>query len=285
MGQELEQDRHSVNLGTDLEIGHEPFGDADPGVCGADASECETPPHELDGPPERSEVAMIEEVFEPFVGEKTVLGIDPTDGLPVPMNEGPELHEAPAFRYENFICVEDAREYVEILQNEIDVAWDRNVSDLRYALEPTHGAVKLEACSYYGPDGAPRARRAFKPEDVKRAFGLTYVSVAPDAFVLVRPKRPRCEHLRRQVLSQDGVPEGERGHFLIFRNCSVRRSVGGALMSLRDQAVYACDYRSPADPESTKRHLDEPEKKQLERPDTRLPMFSGPAVPLPDLEA
>lgn len=282
MAQELEQDRHRTDLGEDLEVGHEPFGDADPGSCGADASECEVEPHVFDGPPERCEVPIVEEAMEPFVPAKTVFGIDPQDGLPVPINEGPDLHEAPELRYDNFVCVEDARQYVEMFASEF-VHWGAREQAVRAMLAARD--VTFTMRTFYNDDGFARARRTCAPGKVDVAFGVSYTMVSDKEAMLVRPIRPRCEHYRRQILSQDGVPEGELGHFLVFRNCAVRRSVGGALMSLRDQAVYACDYRSPPDPESAKKHLDEPEKKKLEREPVRLPMFTKPAVPLPDFDA
>jgi hypothetical protein len=286
MAQELEQDRHTPDLGEDLEVGHDPFGDADPGACGADASECEIAPHVLDGPPERSEVPVVEEAVEPYVGESTVFGVSPEDGLPVPLNEGPELHEAPPLRYDNFVCVEDARSYVEIFAGEGTALYPATASSpSRFdSVQKVIDLISYAPRSEFDQKGAPRERLTFEPSAVQTAFGIAYAKVREGAYVFVRPVRPRCEHLRRQVLSQDGVNEGEKCHFLIFRNCAVRRSVGGALMSLRDQAVYACDYRSPPDPGSVKTHLDDPEKRTLERPPTRLPMFQGPPVPLPDVE-
>jgi hypothetical protein len=281
MAKELEQDRQSEDLGPDLEVGHDPHGDADPGSCGASPDECEMTPHEFDAPPERSEIPILEEMMESFVPHQTVFGTDPEDGLPVPLNEDSSLHEAPPFRYDNFICVEDARAYVELFADELKAAWDGNIASIKNRFN-LRGSCSI---SRYAEDGSERSRQAWQPEDVKHAYGLAYVIVDDRDFLLVRPTRPRCEHLRRQVLNLAGVPEGEAGHFIVFRNCNIRRSVGGALMSLRDEAVYACDYRSPPDPESTKKYIDEPEKKQLERAPVRLPMFSGPAVPLPDIES
>ena len=53
------------------------------------------------------------------------------------------------------------------------------------------------------------------------------------------------------------------GHRIVFSNCMVRRSVGGAMMSLRDEAVYACEHRHPPDPESVRRHITDWNKERL----------------------
>jgi len=85
-----------------------------------------------------------------------------------------------------------------------------------------------------------------------------------DLLFLVRPIRERCRYYKRQVFSNDEEQDETKfGHRIIFRNCTMRKSVGGAFMSLRDEAVYACDYRSPAAPESVVRYLDEPDGRQL----------------------
>ncbi|MBW2672263.1 MAG: hypothetical protein JRD89_02455 [Deltaproteobacteria bacterium] len=34
-------------------------------------------------------------------------------------------------------------------------------------------------------------------------------------------------------------------------------------MTLRDEAVYACDYRDPPDPASAEKHLDSRDRKRL----------------------
>ena len=80
----------------------------------------------------------------------------------------------------------------------------------------------------------------------------------------------------RQILSHDGQPDpSEPGHRIIFRNCTIRRSVGGAFMGLRDEAVYACDYRNPQDPSTVKKFLDDPDHEKLrsEAYKVKLPLF------------
>lgn len=284
MAKELEEDRYEEFLGEDLELGHDPFGDADPGSCGAQVHECEMLPNELSAAPERSEVPMTEEMMEPFVPEKTVFGTDPEDGLPVAMDQAHELQEAPPFRYDTFICIEDERTFVEIFLDESEPLWKQDPKIQRSLIEKVQGALgrSIRFAERYLSDGSEAKRRSFDAAAVRVAFGVPYVLVNNE-IVFVRPARPRCEHLRRQVFNVSGTPEGEPGHFVVFRNCAARRSVGGAMMSLRDEAVYACEHRSPPDLESARRHIDEPDRRRLERVPVRLPMFHDgkPAAPAP----
>jgi len=95
-------------------------------------------------------------------------------------------------------------------------------------------------------------------------------------FILVRPLREACAHYKRQVTVNDDVPdEKEYGHRIVFRNCTKRRSVGGAFMGLRDEAIYACDYREPPHPESVRKYLDDPDRVHLgsDAYKRHLPMF------------
>jgi hypothetical protein len=100
-------------------------------------------------------------------------------------------------------------------------------------------------------------------------------------FYLVRPLREQCIHYRSQVFANDDEPDVTRpGHRIVFSNCMVRRSVGGAMMSLRDEAVYACEHRHPPDPESVRRHITDWNKERLAaaRHLVRVDMFNLPPV-------
>lgn len=79
-----------------------------------------------------------------------------------------------------------------------------------------------------------------------------------DASIHVTPKRLPCVHYVRQMVQFEHNPEVK----MISRLCSARRDRQGAFMSVRDRAVWACDMRSPPDPEST-RLLDEFDEKKL----------------------
>ncbi len=75
---------------------------------------------------------------------------------------------------------------------------------------------------------------------------------------IVDPKREPCIHYVRQMVQFEHNPEVK----MISRLCSARRDRQGAFLSVRDRAVWACDMRSPPDPESTKL-LDDFDNKKL----------------------
>jgi hypothetical protein len=103
------------------------------------------------------------------------------------------------------------------------------------------------------------------------------VSPHGGTWVPVRPKRERCKYYKRQILLNDDKKDGEFGRQHICRNCTMRRSIGGAFLSLRDEAVVACDYRDPPDEESVRVHLDEKDKARLDGGEPeRVPLFSLP---------
>lgn len=126
---------------------------------------------------------------------------------------------------------------------------------------PKRPDLRFGARSAYGFRGSSRAELSFAPSAVKSRFGVRFARVEPaeklkptfdglDA-VIVRPIREACVNYKRQMLANDDQPDTKApGHKLIFRNCTARRSVGGAYMSIRDEAVYACDYRSPPSKQS-----------------------------------
>jgi hypothetical protein len=85
-----------------------------------------------------------------------------------------------------------------------------------------------------------------------------------DTWTPVRPIRERCKHYKRQVFAKRGIDPGEFGHYDLYRNCVARRSVGGAFLTVKDEAVYACEYRDPPDEATVKKYLDEYDEKRLE---------------------
>lgn len=128
----------------------------------------------------------------------------------------------------------------------------RSRYDANAGVHSGDGAFKFDSDRAYSIDGVwlarvdasrdPTAPQASKPVPV------------PFQRVVVRPVRERCKHYKRQMFSNDDQPDvNTPGHYIVFRNCTVRRSVGGAFMSVSNEAVYGCDYRDPPCPGSSSR--------------------------------
>jgi hypothetical protein len=265
--------------------GQEPLEEVGPDESQDKASECETQIGELEGQPGACEIKHDEEVYDAFPVEEIPLVIDPTDGMPRPSDVNDELPLAQPFTYENVNCIEDDRQYVEVFYGEFN--------EKELPLIPASLGIAYR--TKHDQDGKERERRCFSPDLVQRVVGLfvvpmdpndssyreggrlsgSHITDSPRKYWYVRPIRPRCKHYKRQVFANDGIAKGDYGHCLVFRNCTTRRSVGGAFMSLRDEAVYACDYRDPPDLVSVEKYLDAPDRKKLsERPDLVLvPLF------------
>lgn len=211
-------------------------------------------------------VSFREEVADAFQPEPDFM-VPGADGLPVPANETVDPLIAPPFTVDHVVCLEDTRQWVELFEDEFDSGWIKRFDQVFL------GSVKTR--KRFSPEGEEDERTIYPAEWVIRRFDMDFVKMK-DKYVPVRPIRERCAHYQRQVVSNDGIPDPtEPGHRIIFRNCMARRSIGGAYLSLRDEAIYACDYRSPVDPKSTETYLDGPDRERLksEAYKTRLPLF------------
>lgn len=209
---------------------------------------------EADGP------SFKDEIFDAYSPEDEMMVPHPVDGLPVPAHEASSgTAYAPPFTHDHVVCVEDDRAYVEMFNEELILHGMRDETFFRR--------------NRFDAEGVQLERKTFTPDRVTERWGQKVVELSDEErvelnvspthkFIAVRPIRERCRYYSRQVLSQDGVPEGEVGHQIIFRNCMIRRSIGGAFMSVRDEAVYACDYRDPPHSESIKK-LDERDNDRL----------------------
>jgi hypothetical protein len=176
---------------------------------------------------------------------------------------------APPFTVDHVVCIEDERTWVEVFLQE----WHERGGFTRGTTR--NDDFFLLISQQYAEDGREVERRTFAPDQVERLFGMPFVKTF-QGYIPVRPIRERCENYNRQVISNDGVPDPtEIGHQIMFRNCAARRSVGGAFLSLRDEAVYACDYRSPYDHASAEKYMNGPDRDRLknEAHKTRLPLF------------
>jgi len=221
--------------------------------CGPNRAEQTPQEQDHEATPHDSEFSAEDEFHDSFPVEPIQMGMHPDDGMPVPVDGNLQDSFAVPFTYETQLCVEDAREYVELHLEEIK----------NYTSE-------FGNKTRYHDNGQDRERRVFPPKDVMRLFGYYAVSDGT-SLIAVRPKRPKCKYLKRQVLnSRLGIPEGEFGHQEVFRLCTARRSNGGAFMSLRDQGIYQCDLRDPPCPETTKKQDERDLIKLRTRPDKEM---------------
>ncbi len=255
----------------------EPMEEAAPQDCNAISPETGFKVGDLEGPPQDAEFKAHEEIAEAFPLEEIPLVFMP-DGMPSPVDPEGALPLAHPFSIESVVCIEDTRTYVELYQDEI-----REILRARIDIPQEIRVAPHTNVSRYDTQGRENKRREFEDSKVYHRYGLSMVvekvplgsSSIPCVFV--RPIRERCKFYKRQVFALDGTKLGDDGHFLVFRNCTMRRSVGGAFLSLRDEAVYACDYRDPPDMRSVKKYLDDKDNAKLKnRPDlTLVPMFGG----------
>jgi hypothetical protein len=257
----------------------EPLADADASECDADPAKCAVAPAERDGTAPESEYDHREEILETFKPRYDVMVPHPGDGMPVPRDETDKLSLAHPFTRETCVCVEDAREYVELFADELEArGWHSR--DAR-SLGPTQrgwdapaacrGDMSLFGRPRYDDDGAPQARRRFKPQEVVLLWGVHLVpdGVADDEgfspYTPVRQVRERCRFYKRQLMANDDYPDpDEFGHLIFYRNCTKRRSVGGAFMTVSNEAVYACDYRQPYDETSVAKEMDRRDDEHLD---------------------
>lgn len=219
------------------------------------AGESQQTPQELANDSLAYEFGVRDELAEQFPLETIAVGVSADDGLPTPMDAG-AMALAPSFGPDSVVCIEDEREFVECFAGEESEQW--------LGVPPgPQSAAYLPLRSRYDADGQEVERRRFSPERVLRKWGVEFVQTE-EGLLRVRARRPRCQNYRRMVFANDDptFKQGEFGHQVLYRNCTARRSVGGALMSVQDEAVYACEHRSPPDLVSVERFLDAPDRKR-----------------------
>jgi len=265
--------------GKDLE--DEPLADADASECDADPAKCAVAPAERDGTAAESEYDHREEILETFKPRYDVMVPHPADGMPVPRDETDKLSLAHPFTRATCVCVEDPSEYVELFADELEGRGWRSRDHESQAAEARawdapgaqDGDMSLFGRPRYDEDGAPQERNRFKPQEVVFLWGVPLVP-AGDAdeglqgfspFTPVRQLRERCRFYKRQLMANDDYPDpDEFGHLIFYRNCTKRRSVGGAFMTVSNEAVYACDYRQPYDEASVAKELDRRDDEHLD---------------------
>jgi len=90
-------------------------------------------------------------------------------------------------------------------------------------------------------------RRRYPPERVERApDGRYFVRVLYFWRRVVEPLRPQCRFLVRQMVDFQDTADNQ----FLERLCTARRDSESFFLSVRDQQVHACEFRSPRDPRS-----------------------------------
>lgn len=214
----------------DMGDGHEPQEESGPGP-GASPGETEMELGSQEGGVDLSHARFSDELDDSVQLRRDVWITNPADGLPSPVDEvGIDAAIAPALTEENLVCMEDTRMWVD--------------SEGRvYPEEKVRFHTYLDSSNY----------------DPPREVGAGHKADTPDGPVVVRPVRVHCQHYHRMITRSEDNPDIQ----IIYRHCTVRRSVGGAFMSLRDTTVLACTLRSPRDHLSEKKFIDDPERERL----------------------
>jgi hypothetical protein len=178
-------------------------------------------------------------------------GIDPTDGIAGPMQQGPtgDGALAPPLTPENLICMEDATSFV------VRDEWGA----VQYEFPP-----EMIECT---PNGRWRLRRGDEDKqgliaEVVAYLGKNYYSLMRlDREVIlalaVEPVRPACKYYHRYHIDLTGDPD----RIFIGRVCTTKRGENGEYETVRDGCVYACSLREP-------RHLASEER--MEKFDDKL---------------
>jgi hypothetical protein len=277
-----------------------------PGVdeCDADREDVDVEKEELeeDGNLDFGHEDELQDAFKP---EPIQMIESPVDGMPIPADEQPstQLNLAPSFSYDNCVCVADDREYVELFADElVGRGWAYKGKNLIEGKAYSEKEFNDEAEGWCPPgcdqyrywvnvwlavglrwkaDGQPKNRRRWPRDQVLWLYGHPFVRNTDGPtervrswLIPVRPKREKCVHYRRQVFAKRGIEQGEFGHYDLYRNCVARRSVGGAFLTVKDEAVYACEYRNPPDEASVAEHLDKYDDERLRAgPPEEVPLF------------
>ncbi len=295
-----------VNCSNYSDDGYNPHEEPGSEECDATADRCEVSAfYFAEGTTDTCDFTTQDEIEDQFPIEEIPVILDPRDGLPTIVTPDPKNAEAIPFTYDNVICICDDREYVEVFYDELEergihpgnIENNDSVSFAKFVRKNETGFMVIGQWTLanqlqYNQYGEENDRRKFKKSEVKKLFGHDVAEVKIEnmplvpIYVVVRPRREVCKYYKRQVFPNEEVPnKDEYGHEIVHRNCTIRRSNGGAFLSLRDEGVYMCDYRDPPDPLSSIRQNQKDYEKLNKKPHlVRVPMFgmSGEEIHLPD---
>lgn len=248
----------------DEDDAQDPTEESEPSECDATPEQCERERAGAEPGDEDVEASWRDEMAEQFPIEPMHHVLSPRDGMPIPAGDDTQLNFAPPFTRDHVVCVEDDREYVELFAEDlVERGWKPH---WLFGWRKPDGTW-IRNCvprSRYDERGDARDRDVFDTGKPRERWGQRFVE-AMGELIPVRPVRERCKYYQRQCWANSDQPDPrEFGHKKLSRNCTMRRSIGGAFLSLSDESIYACDYRDPPDPESVDVHLDEPDTRHLD---------------------
>ncbi len=262
--------------------GERPNENAGPEQCDGALGECDVTRKDLDRlNDEHQEPTFRDELGEQFEVEPIRLGIDPVDGMPTPLDDMGPLATAIPFTREMQVCVEDDTVYVELFEHELEArGWRRVRWWLFWRRWLPTGADRSARPIYvrqaFDRHGQPFERRVWNRPSIYLRWERPFI-IDQGGLVPVRPKRERCVHYKRQCwINEEVTDPNEFGHKVLSRNCVMRRTIGGAFLSVSNEGAYACDYRQPPDEESVEQYLNEPDRQRLDAGAPEMvPLFGG----------
>lgn len=218
-------------------------------------------------------------------GSETPIIRDPADGLPRPADDAIHTNHILPLNEDTLVCLADTRSFVELFLEEISLSERLPYTSLTGKAKGREKALVLfpkgyDPRSQYAKDGALRLRRMFTAEQVRERWGvlIAYEDQKPVCFV--RPVRPVCKHLARQIAPSSEIDAGDRMASVLYTYCKALKSVGGAFLDLGSESVTACELREPRDPR-TEVQIEAFVRTKIKQGKERrhLPMFAEAAAP------
>ena len=219
-----------------------------------------------------------DEFFDAFgEPEPSVIGINPADGL-VDHVDTKDARAVPPLSVDTLVCLEDTSSFVTLATEDIDAyllsrqSVSGPLQDLAYR---TRLVTNLRSYTHWRLDafGNPDPTfpgKTYAPAEVEDNGVIHFVREG-GRMILVRPVRMRCSHLERMLTISDELSTKVSP---LHTYCKGFRSVGGAKMSLMDQAILACEVRQPPDDRSGKAIVERVEAKIAQGKEKKgLPMY------------
>jgi len=213
--------------------------------------------------------------FDAFPGQATPIVVDPNDNLPRPADV-PYREDNQPLNEDTLVCMEDRRKWVEVFRDEtlyVDALRDM-AKFLRKDVAPPKHVVEQSTRSRFDKDGVECTRRSFSIDQTVVKWGTRWAVGAAGAILCpVRPVRPKCIHYSRFALIDATIDNAGKPATPMMRFCGAYKSVGGARMSLTDEAIVACESRMPPDPRGIEMlELKDEAKKQQGRERQGVPL-------------